>query len=391
MEISIYLDVVPRYCRNISTKSGKNHLIDTIVIYEDENHFPDIEGVELALVGVEEDRAAIDNGGCAKGPNEIRKSLYSLFDHWHNLKMVDLGNIKAGNAIADTYYALNQVLVELIKRHIIPIVIGGGQDLTLTMYKAFELTGNLINIAAVDSMFDIGGEGETLNSRSYLSHIIMHNPNYLFNFTNIGYQSYYVDPTSIDLMKHLLFEYYRLGDLKANIERTEPLIRNANLLTIDMNAFRAADAPGLKVPSPNGFNGEEACRMTRYAGMSMKMAALGIFEFNPEYDNNGITAALIAEMIWYFIDGFKNRQDDLPSGECSEFNHYIVQIEDVVEDVVFLCHKMTGRWWIDMSFLKNDDPLYERHHYIPCSREDYDTAMQNELPDKWWLFYQKMM
>ena len=46
---------------------------------------------------------------------------------------------------------------------------------------------------------------------------------------------------------------------------------------------------------------------------------------------------------------------------------------------------------MDMSFLQNDDKRYERHHFIPCSKEDYDQAMRNELPDKWWQFYQKLM
>lgn len=390
MDISIFLEPVAEKCFGKAYRPGKKTLGETINIYRNEDAFPDLEGVDLAIIGVKEERGTVDNKGCADGVDYIRKALYPLFDHWPQLHIIDLGDIRIGKDINDTYYAVNQVLTELMKYKIVPIIIGAGQDLTYTMYQVYEPTGKLINIAAVDPMFDIGNDKEVLNSHSYLSHIILHQPNFLFNFTNIGYQSYYVDTENIELMKQLLFDAYRLGNIKQNIELTEPLIRNANLLSFDVSAIRAADAPGVKNASPNGFNGEEACRMTRYAGLSYKLSSIGFFEYNPHYDINSRTANLIAEMIWYFIEGFANRQDDIPTMESTDFRRYNVQIGDN-QDVVFLCHKISGKWWMDMSFLQKADQRYERHHFIPCSKEDYDQAMRNELPDKWWQFYQKLM
>ncbi|MBO6027234.1 MAG: formimidoylglutamase [Bacteroidales bacterium] len=392
MDISMFLEPVSEKCFTETFRPGKNTFGETLTIYKDEEDFPDLAGFQLALVGVKEERGAVDNHGCADGADHIRKAFYKLFNHWVDLKIVDLGNIKAGKEISDTYYALNQVLTELLKEHVLPIVIGGSQDMTYTMYQVYEPTGKLINITTIDPIFDLGNDNERLNSHSYLSHIILHQPNYLFNFTNIGYQSYYVDNESVDLMKQLLFDTYRLGILKQHIELTEPLIRNANIVSFDMGAIRAADAPGVKNASPNGFNGDDACQMTRYAGLNFKLSSIGFFEYNPHYDINSRTANLIAEMIWYFIEGFSSRQDDIPTAETADdFKRYNVQIGDGEENVVFLCHKITGKWWIDMSFMHADDPRYERHHYIPCSVEDYDQAMRNELPDKWWQFYQKLM
>ena len=391
MEISMFLEPVSEKCFTETTRPGKNTLGQTINIYRTEDNFPDLENVQLALLGIKEERGAVDNRGCADGIDYIRKALYQLFNHWEDLKIVDLGDIRTGNEISDTYYAVNQVLTELMKHHIVPIVIGASQDMTYPMYQVYEPTGRLVNIAAIDPLFDIGNDNEQLNSHSYLSHIILHQPNFLFNFTNIGYQSYYVDNESIELMKQLLFDTYRLGNLKQNIELTEPLIRNANILSIDMGAIRAADAPGVKNASPNGFNGEEACRMTRYAGLSFKLSSIGFFEYNPHYDINSRTANLIAEMIWYFIEGFSSRQDDIPTLESTDFVRYNVQIGEGQENLIFLCHKISGKWWMDMSFMKADDNRFERHHFIPCSKEDYNQAMRNELPDKWWQFYQKLM
>ena len=389
MDISVFLEPVSEKCFAPSHRPGKKTLGETLGIFRNEDTFPDLEGVDLALVGVKEERGAVDNKGCADGVDYVRKAFYQLFNHWPQLKIIDIGNVKIGKELNDTYFAFNQVLTELLKNKIVPIVIGAGQDLTYTMYQVYEPTGKLINIAAVDPMFDFGIDQEALNSHSYLSHIILHQPNFLFNFTNIGYQSYYVDTENIELMKQLLFDAYRLGSIKQNIELTEPLIRNANVLSFDVSAIRAADAPGVRNASPNGFNGEEACRMTR--GLSYKLSSIGFFEYNPHYDINSRTANLIAEMIWYFIEGFSNRQDDIPTVNSPDFKRFIVQIGENQNDVVFLCHKISGKWWMDMSFLQNDDKRYERHHFIPCAKEDYDQAMRNELPDKWWQFYQKLM
>jgi formiminoglutamase len=59
--------------------------------------------------------------------------------------------------------------------------------------------------------------------------------------------------------------------------------------------------------------------------------------------------------------------------------------------VVFLRSKITGRWWIDLSFGRNDRKKYEKHHYVPCSKRDYELALQDDIPDRWWQFYQKLM
>lgn len=391
MEINMFLDPVDEKCFVANVRPGKNTLGETITIFRNEDEFPSLEGVQLALVGIKDERGAIDNHGCEDGIDPIRKALYQLFNHWPDLKIVDLGNVKTGKEVNDTYYAVHQVLTELIKNHIVPIIIGASQDFTYSMYQVYEPTGKLVNITAIDPLFDIGNDQEGLNSHSYMSHIILHQPNYLFNFTNIGYQSYYVDNENIELMKQLLFDAYRLGSIKQNIELAEPLIRNTNILSFDIGSIRVADAPGVKNASPNGFNGEEACRMTRYAGLSYRLSSIGFFEYNPHYDINSRTANLIAEMIWYFIEGFSNRQDDVPTLDSTDFKRYNVQIAEGDGNIVFLCHKISGKWWIDMSFKTDDDAKFERHHFIPCSREDYDQAMRNELPDKWWQFYQKLM
>jgi len=352
--------------------------------------FPSLENIQLAILGVEEDRQAINNEGCGLAADYVRENFYKLFQGDYSAKIVDLGNIKKGNTIEDSYFALTDVLTQLLKKNIIPIVIGGSQDLTYCNYLAYQKMEQTINIVAVDSSFDIGEGDKTLDSQSYLSKIILHKPNILFNFSNIGYQTYFVEQNSIELMKKLFFDTHRLGQVRKKMEDVEPIVRNADVLSFDISAIRQSDAPGNGNASPNGFYGEEACQITRYAGMSDKLSSIGFYEINPAFDTNKQTAHIVAQMIWYFIDGFYNRKQDYPIVDKSEYTKYRVSIKDHEHEIVFYKSNKSDRWWMDVPYPVNHQLKFERHHMVPCSYSDYETACSDEMPDSWWQTYQKL-
>jgi arginase family enzyme len=375
---------------HVAAHTGKR-LGEVFDAYDSENGFPDLSDVDIALFGVDDDRNAVDNQGCASASQSVREYLYRLLPGTYRPKVADLGDIMRGDTVADTYYAVTAVVEALLELDIVPVIIGGGQDLTYAMYRAYKNRKSIINIAAVDPMFDLGESEAQLNSRSYLSHIILHKPNYLFNYTNIGYQTYFVEQGAIDLMRNLFFDIYRLGVLHNDITQVEPLVRNADLFSFDMAAIRQSDAPGNANATPNGFYGEEACQMARYAGMSDKISSAGFFEMNPALDRNGQTAHLLAQMIWYFIDGFYHRQDDHPSAGTDNYIRYTVQVTDFEDGLVFYKSKATERWWMELKCTDNIREKYRRHYIVPCSGEDYQTALTDEIPDRWWQAYQKLM
>jgi len=277
---------------------GQLRMADVIGIYSEEGNFPDYTTADLAVIGVKDDRNAVNNDGCELAPDTVRSYLYKLFPGPYTNKIVDLGNIRKGFNVADTYFALSSTVSELISNNVLPIIIGGGQDLTFANYKAYENLGQIINIVAIDPMFDLGKTENELDSQSFLSSIIVHQPNYLFNYANIGYQSYFIDQDALKLMKNLFFDTYRVGIVRESLEEVEPIVRNADMLSFDISSVRFADAPGNGNASPNGFYGEEACQIVRYAGISDKLTSIGFYEINPRFDHHGQTAHLVAQMIW---------------------------------------------------------------------------------------------
>ncbi len=391
MDISIYLTPVESLNNEPSKNPNRKNLGNIARIFTNPNHFPDLKNIDIVLLGVNEDRKSENNKGCAQNPDRVRSKFYTLFPGDFKARMADIGNIKQGHKIADTYFALMTVISELIKNNIIPVILGGSQDLTYANYQAYENLGQIINIVSVDTEFDIGDSEAEITSKSFLSNIILHQPNYLFNYTNIGYQTYYVDQESISLMRNMFFDIYRLGDVKANLKEVEPLVRNADLLSFDISSIRFADSPGNANASPNGFNGEEACQICRYAGLSEKLTSIGFYEGNPSFDHNDQTATLIAQMIWYFIEGFYKRTREFPHRGTKDYLKYMVRIDGQEEEVVFYKSNKSDRWWMEVNCSSEMKMKYERHYLIPCSYQDYQTACKNDIPDRWWQAYQKLM
>ncbi|MDP4267798.1 MAG: formimidoylglutamase [Bacteroidota bacterium] len=390
MDISIFFEPLKTIdYENILNNNSKS-MGKVIDAYFDEGAFPDLENKHIALIGVKEDRSAVNNEGCALAPDYIRKYFYKLSTGFCSPKIVDLGNIKRGFEVEDTYYAISNVITELLKLKIIPVIIGGSQDLTKANYTAYESLSQVINIVSVDNQFDLGNPEERLNSQSYLSNIIVQQPNFLFNFTNIGYQTYFVEQEYIDLMKKLYFDIYRLGLVRSDLNEVEPMVRNADVMSFDISAIRQSDAPGNCNATPNGFYGEEACQIVRFAGLSDKLTSIGFYEYNPLYDKSEQTAHLLAQMIWYFIDGYYNRKQDFPLTNKSDFIKYLVSISDHKHEIVFFKSKRSERWWMEVPCPADRITKYERHHLIPCSYADYKSACNEDMPDRWWQAYQKL-
>ncbi|HEU4716376.1 MAG TPA: formimidoylglutamase [Bacteroidia bacterium] len=354
------------------------------------NGWPELGEVQVALLGVNEDRRAAHNHGCAIAPDLVRENLYRLFQGDWNLRMADLGDIRAGNTPADTDFALKTVMGALLKKNILPVIIGGGHDLTYAQYLAYEALEQTVNLVAVDPQFDLGASGEELGSRSWLSRIILHQPNFLFNFSNIGYQTYFVEQAAIELMGKLNFDIHRLGLSRAKMEDVEPIIRNADIVSIDIGSVRQSEAPGNENASPNGFFGDEICQVARYAGISDKCSSFGIYEINPAFDRKNLTSHLAAQMVWCFLDGYYNRKKDYPFGDISDYTRYRVFLKDHKHEIVFYKSTRSDRWWMEVPYPPNQKLKFERHALVPCSYNDYELACKEEMPDRWWQTFQKL-
>ena len=369
--------------------SGKyGSFADHVLTYRGEPVFDIPDSTKVALLGVPEDRFS-DGAGEIKSPGVVRKHLYALSAGSQGT-VVDLGNLRTGKTLADTYFGLRDVLSELYRRDLVTLLIGGTIDLFYGNFLAME--GQKATLTTVAPKLRFSGKNHPLNTLIFSlpeQSKIENQKSKIENLhiCNIGYQSYYVLQEESDYFRDRHFEAYRLGEAREETMRgIEPVIRDSDLLAISMDAVKYSDAPAASNVSPNGFSGEEICQLSFYAGLSHCCRSLGIFDITPQNDIQDITAKLAAQMAWYFIEGVKKRNPENPKNHDQNFKKYLIYFDQLHHNLCFYKNIRTERWWMEVpSISNNNDGLM-----ISCTPEDYVRAAEQEIPDRWWKTYERI-
>ena len=334
-----------------------------------EGEIPDIALADLVIIGAGESRGGGHALNGFASADAIRSALYSLY-YWHSqVRIVDIGNVKLGQSIQDSYAALRTVISELLLQHKKIVIIGGSHDLTLSQYHAYTSIPTLVNAVLVDAKIDLDLEAR-LPSDHFLEELFTGLPNHLNHYAHIGFQSYFMHPQMLETIDKLRFDCFRLGKVREDMEEMEPVIRDSHMMSFDISAIQNAQAPANTI-TPNGFNGEEACVLMQYAGMSWKTSTIGLFGYQAELDNNHLTAIQMAQMIWYVLDGIQKGKKESPLADTERFKEFHIAFADI--ETNFLQSKSTGRWWMQTH----------NNEWAPCSYKDYLVASNNEIPERW--------
>ena len=338
-----------------------------IAVYDEE--FPDLSDAQIVLVGCGEQRGSGMIGGESEAPATVRRHFFGMY-YWHqDIHVADIGNIKAGSSFNDSYAALKTVISELMGDGKTVIVLGGSHDLTLAQYQAYADNKKLIEASCVDALIDLNIDSP-FRHENFLMEMLTGEPNYLRHYNHIAFQSYYAHPRMLETMDKLRFDCFRVGHVKESIEEMEPVIRNSDLFSFDISAIANAYAPANSI-SPNGLNGEEACVLMRFAGMSPNVKSIGVYGYNPQHDRDELTARQVSQMLWYVLDGRSRGKREAQLDEKESFNEYHMAFAEV--ETVFLQSKKTGRWWMRLP----------DNSFIACSYKDYLLASSNEIPERW--------
>jgi len=356
-----------------------------IQIHSSEHGIPDLDTTRIVIIGIPENRNSIDYLGDELNLNEIRKSFYNLYPGNWSTEIADLGNLILGENVEQTYGRIISMLSILFEKNIIPIIIGGSHDLLYANYRAYDSFKSTVNIVNIDSNFDIGDSAKPINNLSYLGKIILDEPHNLFNYSNLGYQTYHNSQEEIDLMGNLYFESYRLGEVCSNIRLSEPVMRDADIVSIDLKSVRASELSSRQKFSPNGFDGKEICALSRYAGISNKVSSFGIYEYKSSNEDE-ITEMLISQIVWYFIEGVNCRIQDSDFQNDEDYNKFTVIVDEY--ELVFYQNKITSRWWIEIIGEGSNNKL-KQNTLLPCTLDDYEVAKNGMIPERWFKAIKK--
>lgn len=372
MDLTLFFSPVPEETFKGVTATGS--FFKNIRVYDEK--IPDYRSANVAIIGVPEERGTDSNQGCAGAADVIRKKLYQLKKGSASVQVVDLGNLRPGMDLDETYTRLSEVCRLLLENNTLPLILGGTHDLDIGQYRSYQDMNKLISFLNVDAFLDLEEGYEFPLNNQHINKVLMHDPNYLFSYTHLAHQSYLVDPGLSAVLEKLFFEAYRLGTMRTNLQEMEPAIRSADMLSFDITAIRSSDAPGNQRAQPFGLTGEEACQLCWYAGMNEKLSSAGFYEYNPSLDDEQLkTAAVVATMVWYFIEGYgfrKNEQDF----RSNDFLKFTVAMPVEQESITFFKSKVTDRWWMEI-------PGTKRASLVPCTYSDYETATKGEVPERY--------
>ena len=357
---------------------GKNIDIHTV-----ESGLPELKGLQIAIIGLSEQRNSFF-ANPQYNVNQFRQAFYELYPGNWNLKIADLGDLSNGAKVKDTYFAIKEIGYHLKQMNIIPVFIGGSHDLIFPLYQVFQDFKELVNMVSVDRSFDFSQEEELISGRSYMSKIIMDKPNVLNNYTNLGFQNYYCALEEKDLMDKLYFEGIRLGKVLEDTRLVEPVFRDADIVGFDMKCLSwEAIADPLK-GQPNGIDSRSICTLSRYAGISDRVGFMGLYEL----PSTPMMNQLAAQMVWYFIEGVQYRFDEYPLNTNEGFLKYSVTLSN--QTIIFQKSEKSNRWWMELTNDTYLDNKTKTSALLACTKNDYESASQNIIPERWYNAIRRM-
>ena len=359
---------------SLHTLSEPQTIGNKLKIHSEKSGVPSFKSARIAIVGVQETRSIGQPHQRKQNLTGIRKAFYSLYvGNWNN-NIIDLGDIPIGDKEKDSQKALHDIAKEMYQRNILLIAFGGSQENTLGLCSVFNELEVYYNLTSIDYKFDFGGDGSLISPESYMSKLIANRPNYMTNFCNLGYQSYMVAQDEIDLMERLYFESIRLGTLTSDLKVVEPLMRDSDIVSMDMTAVKSNELQG-GLTQVNGFTAQQFCALGRYVGISDRVRFVGLFNI-PE---SSASSNLTAQAVWYLIEGMHYRVNEYPFSTKQNSVRYVVSCDD--QELIFYQSSLSKRWWLEVQS-EHDSNL--ETVLISCSEKDFYTAEKGTVPERWW-------
>lgn len=339
--------------------SDLNDRIASITKFYDNTDI-DLSSFDVALLGTDEESSDI-----------IRKYFYELYRP-ENVKIIDLGNLQNNENLEKN---ISEIFQKLTKFDVKLIFIGNDERPNLPFLNYSQKKSQLFSFVNISSRIDF---------QDNLCFDFFEKNKSTFNkLYQIGHQKYLVNPENIRKLEEIGFLIYRLSEIIADINEYEPVFREAEIVSLNISAVKAADAPACDNSSPNGFSANEICRLAFFAGLSDKIKFFNLFGLNLKFDLNNITAKLVAQIFWHFLDALSMKQS-VENNTIDDYSvFYVKQFDNSYEkDLKFFHCKNTNRWWFAVT-------IDEVETLLPCSLKDYELAKTKKISSRIKIYISK--
>ena len=272
---------------------------------------------KVGILGYSSEEGVIRNQGrtgTIEGPAVIRKMLGSVALHLpENLPLYDYGDVfTLDQDMESAHELISKTTYELLKTNHFPVILGGGHDVAYAhgsgVLKHVKEKGEKLGIINLDAHFDlrppIKGKGHSGSPFYQLAEENLTD----FNYLALGIQRA-ANPKSLFetaqklKARYIVMEEFRLHNWEYIEEQISWFIDSVDkiYLSIDLDGFSSAFAPGVSAPSPMGFNPQIAFKVFELIVKSKKLVSLDVVELNPQFDQDNATARLAARSIEYIV------------------------------------------------------------------------------------------
>ncbi|KXK38917.1 MAG: hypothetical protein J5I52_08700 [Saprospiraceae bacterium] len=275
----------------------------------------------------------------------IRKVTQNFRNHFNNITLYDAGHLDGLD-----FSPFSAMLDHLNSHKVLPFIVGVDLDFTGRIaadngLNLYQISNKINNVVSEDA---------------------------LINNNFLCYQRHLCAYDDIREIENNYINAISLGKLRTVPFLAEPVIRDCQLLHINLDAIRSSEVPGIENTLPTGLNSEELCQLLKYAGMASDLKAVLVTGCNVEADST--PSKLIAEIFWYLAEGMNQLiSPDHPSVN-SNFSTFVVTDTDQGSDIIFVRNDHTGRWWIQKS--PNES------HYMACAHEEYQMSVNDAVPER---------
>jgi len=272
----------------------------------------------IALLGYACDEGIKRNQGRVgdlAGPEAIRRQLGKMPNHLDDeVAFVDCGDVECGNGDMEAAQSmLEEKVSQLLAQKVFPILIGGGHDIAYGHYNGiskFIGTNETIGIINFDAHFDLRSNENGNNSGTPFYQIAQDckDNGSIFSYFCLGIRKDANDKILFQTANDLGVDYienygFSKEHAKTIVMKLLGFIQKVDYIfvTIDLDGFSSAYAPGVSAPSPMGFKPKIVLETLEIIIKSKKLISMDIAEMNPTYDIDDQTAKLAASLIHHVM------------------------------------------------------------------------------------------
>lgn len=304
------------------------------ISHEDGKDFPVLSQTELAIIGFDPDFS-----------NGVRRILYNFHNHFNAIQIADLGNLKS----EDAEFSI-PAIKEVIDGGVIPILLGAPAHVIQKLRHRIDQTESTI---------------------FYLSNRL---PEYHADdkYEVLGFQRHLCGLDRIIQLDEVSNSSMSLAKMRAFPNIQEAILRDTNLAHFDGNVIKLGDNPASIESNTSGLTCAESCQVMKNMGGSHKLQLLNVTNYEIIDERRQYASNLtIAEMIWYFLEGYAQKKKDHPSVNEDSLQRFVINSLETDVELNFIKNEKTGRWW-----------LASKNNYHACAYEEYTEASKGEIPDR---------